>query len=221
MTVDLEDRVRAVLRTDAARAPLTTPEWGGLSYVARESPRHRARWLLAAAAAIALAAGGLVIARRPRANDDVRPAFLRGDEVVLTPVDVPPTFQPQGVVKPGTVRAVQRPGSDVVDVVYRSAGWGSPESIESICVVTPVPGGPIACAGTDALVYGWSDGLSPDSNVLTWSRLPARTAYVQLVGNDGGARWQVPVEGVAQAVTGDQPRPRQVEIEQPEYFSAR
>jgi hypothetical protein len=206
MTTDLEDRMRESLRTEAERAPLPAPEWQGATYIAADdSPHHRSRWLLVATAAAALTAVGVLAATRPggdtRPVAPVRPPFLHGDEVPAMPVDVPARFQPNGIVKPGSVRAVKVPGQPGVSVVYVT-GFLSPESAEYQCadLVETDGGAGGGCTPLGSLAYsvgGETDSTAQTWYALTWSRLPDETAYVQLVDADGRSWWQAPTAGVA------------------------
>ena len=89
MASDLETELRMALHSQADRAPISTTEFRLGPYL-DSSPTRRRVWLPAVAtvAAAALVVGGLMVTRRSgpgTAGNRVRPAFVHGTEVILTP----------------------------------------------------------------------------------------------------------------------------------------
>lgn len=206
MTTDLEDRLRVALHADADRAPLARPEWEGPMYVsAGSSRRHWRRPALAAALVLTIVAGLAAVASTRRDDGAVSmpptflaPTFLQGDEYVLERAAARPPERSEGLVDPGSVRAVRPADLDLVVTVFDTA-FIHPGALRMRCVEM---GAGIACmtAAQRSLMSGDQvdvPGLDQPIGVAVWANVPADAAYVQFVDVDGTARWQRPIDSIA------------------------
>ncbi len=199
MTETLEDRIRQVFDTDAARAPMPDEAWRGPTVGVTVGPRSRRRPILmmsaVAAVVVAVVATGYVVTR----PDDDSPVAAWQPAGVEYPLgDLGPATSSHYITVDGLSWAIQIPGQPVLTIVRTIQYFFGATAEEQLC--EDFAGG-AGCAPDytwgkqpDISVSSSVDNRVADEDIWMWNVLPQGTTFVEYVDGDTHM-WQRPIAG--------------------------
>jgi len=197
-TADFDTELRSALRADALRAPSTHRAWAGPTVTAPASSQRRRPATYAAIATAAAAAAIAVFAVTTRRPDHHAATAFQptGVEFTLQDLGVPQSYLNLTMSTQSREIGVVGHPPQIVATVLTYNGGAAPEVMRCTS-----EGGSSGCrgvgqAGPDISWTSSIDNHVADTDLWTWSNVPAGAAFVTYAGG-AEVLWQRPIAGVA------------------------